>query len=689
MQVCPQSLLAILLYCLLPATGCLAQVKWDGEAGDGLWSSPLNWSSNLVPQSSDDVLLDNSLVTATYNVALTGSALVHALHISPASGNRITLTIPNSSTALPAIATTGTGYSIALDSGAVLLNASGMTAGAVISITDSFKIANGATYIHQSRSSHASLVSQLSRSPGTEKGIFEFDVPGGSYTIAITNRVYGTLLLDAGSSGGSQAYSGSAANPLLVNGDLIIHAGVSLNLDNTAATTIRGNLDVAGLFNLASQPNNNTVFVQGDVLLNGGQITETSTGLPTLECNGNIPQRLQLGPQIKNSVALKINNPQGVDFLSDCQLPYQLTLAKGIVRNHGFLLSLLPGCGLVADSANPNCFVDGRLRKEGLNNDQHFLFPVGDRTVQRWLSLNNATGNFTVEFFRQDPHSLSAIIDPALHHISSIEYWSVTADGVSPSAAAELSFNDVNSGGVTDLQTLRVAQWDASGWKDKGNVFTTGSAGAAGSVASGLISFTKTGSEFFTLASSVGSQNPLPVEWLSFQATRSRDDNYLVWQVVGYNNVAFFEVQRSSDAVHFTSIARTNSDHSMWKYNYADHLPSSQEVYYRILAVDDRRKETYSATIRMNATGQYLSPILVYPCPAINEISIRWHSEQGGQVSGVITGMEGRTVRIWAWTRTRGVNQQHIDITGLSSGVYQLRLTGREGVIGTTQFVKQ
>ena len=36
----------------------IAQLKWDAEGGDGLWTTPANWVGNIVPTATDDVLLD-------------------------------------------------------------------------------------------------------------------------------------------------------------------------------------------------------------------------------------------------------------------------------------------------------------------------------------------------------------------------------------------------------------------------------------------------------------------------------------------------------------------------------------------------------------------------------------------------------------------------------------------------------
>ena len=59
-------------------------------------------------------------------------------------------------------------------------------------------IHDGGRYIHQTRASHANNILRiLSTAPGTEQGIFDFDVPRASYTISVSNRIYGSLELHA------------------------------------------------------------------------------------------------------------------------------------------------------------------------------------------------------------------------------------------------------------------------------------------------------------------------------------------------------------------------------------------------------------------------------------------------------------------------------------------------------------
>ena len=97
-----------------------------------------------------------------------------------------------------------------------------------------------------------------------------------------------------------------------------------------------------------------------------------------------------------------------------------------------------------------------------------------------------------------------------IDHISSLEVWTIDGEGENSEAMVELSFDNMHSGGVTDLQTLRVAQLQIDGqWKSRGNTGTSGSAGAAGSVISESVIPFDQREKLFTLASSVSNENIL------------------------------------------------------------------------------------------------------------------------------------------------------------------------------------
>ena len=159
LQYCSRNLVCLLgVFLVLGPISLVAQVRWDGEAGDGQWTTALNWVSNQVPAAGDDVLFDNSLIAGNYIVYLPGGSAaitVRTITILPAVASAIQLNLPASSMVAPALTTTGPGYGIVINGGGLLLNSSGASSGAAIVVNDSLRINNGGQYTHNTRSAHA------------------------------------------------------------------------------------------------------------------------------------------------------------------------------------------------------------------------------------------------------------------------------------------------------------------------------------------------------------------------------------------------------------------------------------------------------------------------------------------------------------------------------------------------------
>ncbi len=671
----------------------LAQLKWDGEAGDGQWNTAMNWVGDILPGNTSDVVLDNSLVPGNYTVLLPGGLLsvsIRTIAISPSAGSNIQLVLPVSNMAVPAFTATGPGYGVTINSGGSFSCSSGSTSGNVLVVNDSFRINNGGQYIHNSRAAHAAIVTILSRMPGTETGIFKFDVPGGGYAVSVTNRVYGTLVFSADASGGSQSYTSIAASPLRINADLIINAGVAVSFDITNSVFINRNyIQNGGVFNIASQPNNNTTFIKGDLIQNAGIITETSSGLPVIELNGTSVQNITVSGSIINSVGFKINNLAGVKLLTNLSLPYHLNLVNGIVNGNSFLLSLLAGCSISADSASSNSFINGALRKEGLSGNDHFLFPVGKGITQRWVSLKNVTGNYTIEFFKSDPRDLGNTMGSGVHHISSIEYWSVDADvSVVPAANVELSFNNVNSGGVTDITKLLVSQLFGSTWLSKGNTAITGSAGMAGSVTSNLLTVFGPSNKYFTLASSDAFQNPLPATLLSFTGKQLGEEILLHWEITTAWLPAYFELQSSVTGSDFIKLAAIDAVADQTTYRYTDKRKLRSIRFYRLKITSRGGSFSYSKEIAVMPAAGSTDNIKLIPSTVTGNASLLINSLESSSLQINIHDMMGRTLALMHVFVVPGSNTFSLQLQQLASGFYWITIMDKKNKITKIGFVK-
>jgi hypothetical protein len=506
----------LLSFVFLVQVPSFAQLRWDGEAGDGRWMTASNWSGNVLPAVTDDVILDNAFLPGSYTVALPGAdSIVHirSVTIAPGAGNNIELILPAANTALPGFKVSGAAYGMVIENGGVFKNASGTDSGLPVEIADSLKINNGGRFIQNSEGSHAAIVAVLSRAPGTEEGIFEFDLPTASSTVSLSGRTYGKLVLLSNAMNGTVTYTASGTNTITVKSDLVIGTGVTLSLNFTDTLFVgRDLMQQGGTINLGNAARSLVTVVNRHLIQSAtGVIGETGTALPEIVFSGNTMQQIDCKGIIKDNVAVKMNSAVGATLMSPWSLPYKLTLAKGkIITSGANVLKLLSNCSIAADTLSDNSFIDGPLRKEGLSSAAQFLFPVGKGNTMRWLVLKNASGNFNVEYVNSNPQLISNTYGTGISYIAQAGYWTILADA-SPLATAsvELSFNGPNSGVGTNLATARVARLDNGVWLNYGNVAFTGTAGSRGSVVSNNLTTWSATPDHFVLGSSVPVEGPL------------------------------------------------------------------------------------------------------------------------------------------------------------------------------------
>ncbi|MBC8034403.1 MAG: hypothetical protein H7Y03_09665 [Chitinophagaceae bacterium] len=677
--------------CTLPAI-CLSQSRWSGLAGDGSWRNPLNWFSGNAPLLAplEDILLDNSLLAESYTARISGgdSVIIHSLIIAPAPGKSITVIIDTSSKVSVALTVTSSDSGIIIRNGGGVINASRATDGVIIDLTDSLRVQNGGFYSHRTRRAHVSLVNKLSRREGTERGVFEFNIPSASNTLSLSNQVYGSLRLQSTEYASNSTYSGGAINPLEIRGDLEIDTGVTLSLNSSDTVSIRGNyLQYGGTFNIANSNRASCIMLYGDLIQSAGTITKTGAAIPSMIMNANRMQLLRLAGGITGEIDIKINNAFGVSLLSPVVIPYHLELVTGrVFTSLSNLLVLAAGGSILADSTDDGAYIDGPLRKEGLSGTDHFLFPVGKSSIHRWLALKNVTGNFTVEYMRADPRSVSNTLELGLDHISTLEYWLVAADiAPFPSGQVELSFDENSSGGVTDIVALRVAAYlNGSSWIEAGNTAATGSAGSSGSVRS--ISLALTGTDLrFTLGSNTPVQNPLPLKLLFFGAQGKQESVSLEWEISEAMVSGHFEVQRSQDGYVFSKVANVNAI-GISKYEFDDIRPERPFKFYRLKIIEGSGSVFYSAVIRIDVKPDPFEFQSVNVRNG-NIINCFIRSEERKRLRLELLDMSGRRIMVVNKQSLPGDTMVSFDSMVLPRGIYLVSISDEDNFTRIRQFL--
>jgi hypothetical protein len=636
---------------------------WDGEGGDDEWFNPFNWDGDLLPDASSSVVLDNSVIGDSYIVRLPAgsvSIVVRSIDIQPAGGSVIELILPETNTASPSLQCIGTVYGLTIHANAVFRNASGALAGTPVLISDSIRILSGGRYVHQTARAHAANVSVLSRLEETSAGIFEFDVPDASTTISMSDRVFGTLILSGASHEDVINYTGAGTRPVTIRGDLIVRQQVALSLNFTDTLHVRGNiLQEGGTINLSTGQRRLVVSVQGDIRQDAGVITETGTSEAVIVMAGEEVQTIYAKGIVQNSIDVKISNEHGVFVSRSLQLPQQLMIEQGFVKvDDASVLTVTAG-----EISGTQGYVEGKLRiinEGGLD----CKFPVGANGRMRWMGIKGAAGIFTVEYRHNNPLLLASNIRQPLHHISALEHWVVESDG-STAMQVELSFDDANSGGVTDLASLRVACLETDEWTDHGSSQTTGSAGSSGSVTSHVHQIE--GKRQYTLASTESNQNPLPVNLVTLQLERRGQTLALTTLFDPQQPIEFIEVQQSDVAGSFRTIGVMTINLANRRYEYFATAPAVA-VDYRLKVVLNTGGSFYSNIVRISA-GECSLSFQIAATVVFDRVRLKAEGCGRCPTRLVIVDVFGRKVAEVPYNNEPEVN---INVMQLRTGLYRI-----------------
>jgi len=179
------------------------------------------------------------------------------------------------------------------------------------------------------------------------------------------------------------------------------------------------------------------------------------------------------------------------------------------------------------------------------------------------------------------------------------------------------------------------------------------------------VSFTVTGFSGFYL-SSVPTV-VLPVKLVSFNGYLNAQRNVsLQWKVVEQQDIVSYEIERSSNAVDFTTIGNVKANtQNYFTYNYEDIAAPSTKSFYRIKIIDHNGRITYSNIIVINPQSN--SNVYLYATPDRLTINVKGNAYQNSTVN--IIDNTGRLMQQVFINNTA----QAADISRLAAGIYYVQ----------------
>ena len=219
-------------------------------------------------------------------------------------------------------------------------------------------------------------------------------------------------------------------------------------------------------------------------------------------------------------------------------------------------------------------------------------------------------------------------VDATLQNIATTRYYRIQLlSGIITQPTVQLSFNtDVEDEKVNVPGNLRVARSNGPNgvWST-----TNGSGVYSPDAPKGYVTSAATtidNGSYFVIASTNKVDNPLsgaaplPVELITFSATRQGSAVQVAWATASEKNSAYFVVERSANGRTFDALTRVEAQGtSTARVNYGtlDQAPLGGTSYYRLRQVDKDGTTAYSNVATVRFEGKAGVPSLVaYPNPA-------------------------------------------------------------------------
>lgn len=429
------------------------------------------------------------------------------------------------------------------------------------------------------------------------------------------------------------------------------------NIANGASGTCN-NLTKGGfLFNLSVSPGG-ILKIVGNINYNAG----TFSG--DVSMAGSTLQLIQgLSPLTLNN--FNITNPQGV-LMSGNNMKLSGTLSlNGPIYTNGRLLEVAAISGVSATAFVVTGDNLGNASSSGglaitLNPGAAASFPVGP-TLSNFaaVKISNTAGpteKFTV-----------AVVNSGISQDAVKCTWNIgesTPGG--NTATLALQWDQGIEGGTFNRAACSIYKVSGS------SIVYTGynpQVGAASSVGTGAWAKTLSGVTSFSEWAVNNNTGVLPITLLHFAVERTETQQALIsWAVDVYSNPAYFEVEKSRDALSFVPLRKVLAQDET---TYHIELPLDQWLsYYRLKMVDTEGKTTYSKVQVLEGNGLDQIQLFPNPCRLGHQLNIATAETGTYQVNW--QDQNGRSLFSQQLRLEKGVNEVSLPVEHFSHGFYLL-----------------
>ncbi len=257
-------------------------------------------------------------------------------------------------------------------------------------------------------------------------------------------------------------------------------------------------------------------------------------------------------------------------------------------------------------------------------------------------------------------------------------FYVVIPSGSSYTANATFSYglSEISAPNTIDVNSLKAQRWNGSLWEDP-----------VGSVNVTLRQVTVYGITQFSPWTIADASEPLPVQFINFDAKLNGSSVDLSWTVANEKDNNYFSVERGIDGTNFYSIGKVNSlgnTSSTRTYEYFDFNPIKGISYYRIKQVDLNGSETFSQ-VRTVRFDELMGWVTYYPNPTKNQVIFNLSKTNATDVEVNVTNALGQSV--WYGHLNPPTQREYtLEVSNWTRGIYFVNIK-IDGKITTSKLI--
>ncbi len=181
----------------------------------------------------------------------------------------------------------------------------------------------------------------------------------------------------------------------------------------------------------------------------------------------------------------------------------------------------------------------------------------------------------------------------------------------------------------------------------------------------------------------------LPITLLDFTGKENAGKNLLNWNTASESNSSYFSIERSTDALNFSSIGHVNASgfsSTEVKYNFTDATPIPGVNYYRLVMIDKDGSSAYSKIVSItNKINHSIDIKHIDLFARSNTMSLIINSTKTQTANLSIIDVSGRTILNTQIFLQNGNNVISKNIPSITKGIYYVKLfTPEETVLRNT-----